>query len=109
MFRLDETRRRTRAAKQLSFRVSAHPSERASFFLKDAGSHLFSHTVSSAVPSAAYVLTIVFGMGTGVSLKRIATGNIRYLILQRLSRFRLRFISMDGRSPYGQPVPDTLP
>jgi len=29
--------------------------------------------------------------------------------LQRLSRFRLRFISMDGRSPYGQPVPDTLP
>ena len=31
------------------------------------GSHLLSHTVSSAVPSAAWVLTIVFGMGTGVS------------------------------------------
>ena len=39
------------------------------------GSHLLSHTVSSAVPSAAWVLTIVFGMGTGVSPKRIATRN----------------------------------
>ena len=39
----------------------------------EAGSHLLSHTVSSAVPSAAYVLTIVFGMGTGVTRKRIAT------------------------------------
>ena len=37
------------------------------------GSHLLSHTVSSAVPSAAWVLTIVFGMGTGVTPKRIAT------------------------------------
>ena len=44
-------------------------------FLKS-GSHLLSHTVSSAVSSAAYVLTIVFGMGTGVSHKRIATRNI---------------------------------
>ena len=41
----------------------------------NSGSHLLSHTVSSAVPSAAWVLTIVFGMGTGVSPKRIATGN----------------------------------
>ena len=40
-----------------------------------AGSHLLSHTVSSAVPSAALVLTIVFGMGTGVSPKRIATSS----------------------------------
>ena len=39
----------------------------------NSGSHLLSHTVSSAVPSAAWVLTIVFGMGTGVSPKRIAT------------------------------------
>ena len=39
----------------------------------EAGSHLLSHTVSSAVPSAAYVLTVVFGMGTGVSHKRITT------------------------------------
>ena len=40
------------------------------------GSHLLSHTVSSIVPSAAYVLTIVFGMRTGVSRKRIATRNL---------------------------------
>ena len=38
-----------------------------------AGSHLLSHAVSSIVSSAAYVLTVVFGMGTGVSHKRIAT------------------------------------
>ena len=31
------------------------------------GNHLLSHTVSSAVPSAAMGLTVVFGMGTGVS------------------------------------------
>ena len=39
----------------------------------EVGSHLLSHAVSSIVPSAAYVLTVVFGMGTGVSRKRIAT------------------------------------
>ena len=38
------------------------------------GIHLLSHTVSSIVPSAAYVLTVVFGMGTGVSHRRIDTG-----------------------------------
>ena len=43
-------------------------------FLKSGG-HLLSHTVSSAVPSAVRVLTIVFGMGTGVSPGRIATKN----------------------------------
>ena len=37
------------------------------------GGHLLSHTVSSAVPSAVWVLTIVFGMGTGVTPRRIAT------------------------------------
>ena len=42
---------------------------------KEPGSHLLSHAVSSIVPSAAQVLTIVFGMGTGVSPERIATGN----------------------------------
>ena len=31
------------------------------------GNHLLSHTVSSIVPSAAIVLTIVFGMRTGVT------------------------------------------
>ena len=46
-------------------------------FFKGSGSHLLSHAVSSIVSSAASVLTIVFGMGTGVSPKRIATGNFR--------------------------------
>ena len=36
---------------------------------------LLSHAVSSIVPSAACVLTVVFGMGTGVSHKRIDTRN----------------------------------
>ena len=43
------------------------------------GSHLLSHIVSNAVPSAAQVLTVVFGMGTGVSPKRIDTGSFIYL------------------------------
>ena len=38
------------------------------------GSHLSSRAVSSQVLSAASVLTIVFGMGTGVTPTRIATG-----------------------------------
>ena len=37
------------------------------------GNHLLSHIVSNIVPSAAYVLTVVFGMGTGVPHKRINT------------------------------------
>ena len=37
------------------------------------GNLLLSHIVSNIVPSAARVLTIVFGMRTGVSHKRIAT------------------------------------
>ena len=36
------------------------------------GGHLLSHAVSSIVPSAVQVLTVVFGMGTGVSPARIA-------------------------------------
>ena len=40
------------------------------------GIHLLFHTVSSIVPSAALVLTIVFGMGTGVSPGRINTGSV---------------------------------
>ena len=40
------------------------------------GGHLLSHTVSSAVPSAVQVLTIVFGMGTGVAPERIATNKL---------------------------------
>ena len=43
-------------------------------FCKNPGSHLLSHTVSSIVSSAVRVLTIVFGMGTGVTPGRIAAG-----------------------------------
>jgi hypothetical protein len=42
------------------------------------GSHLLSHAVSGIVPSAGQGLTIVFGMETGVTPGRIATGNFRY-------------------------------
>ena len=47
--------------------------------LMNSGSRLLCHTVSNAVPSAAQVLTVVFGMGTGVSPARIATGNLSAL------------------------------
>ena len=50
------------------------------------GTHLSSHTVSSIVFSAAYGLTIVFGMGTGVSRKRINTGNL-FSFFSRSSHF----------------------
>ena len=43
------------------------------FFFKKSGTHLLSHIVSNIVSSAAYVLTFVFGMRTGVPRKRIAT------------------------------------
>ena len=45
----------------------------------ESGDHLFSRAVSRQVSSAAYVLTIVFGMGTGVSHKRIATRNFKFI------------------------------
>ena len=45
------------------------------------GGHLLSHAVSSIVPSAAQVLTIVFGMGTGVSPKRITTRKVFHIDL----------------------------
>ena len=48
-----------------------------SCFFQKFGSHLSFHTVTSIVFSAAQVLTIVFGMGTGVTPRRIAT-KIRY-------------------------------
>ena len=40
------------------------------------GSRLLSHAVSSIVPSAARIFTVVFGMGTGVPSARIATRQI---------------------------------
>jgi hypothetical protein len=48
---------------------------RQAVFKKVPGSRLLSHAVTSIVSSAAYGLTIVFGMGTGVSHTRIATGS----------------------------------
>ena len=55
-------------------RLSGVRSNRLSYkpFFKS-GSHLSSHAVSSIVLSAAPVLTVVFGMGTGVTPERIAT------------------------------------
>ena len=44
----------------------------------ESGSLLLSRAVSSQVSSAVRVLTIVFGMGTGVSPGRIATGIILF-------------------------------
>ena len=49
-------------------------------FLIESGIHLLSHAVSSIVSSASQVLTIVFGMGTGVSPGRIATGKFCYQV-----------------------------
>ena len=57
-------------------RLSGVRSNRLSYKPIEFGGHLLSHTVTSIVPSAAYVLTIVFGMGTGVSHKRIDTTNL---------------------------------
>ena len=58
----------------------------------DLGSRLLSHAVPGIVPSAAYVLTFVFGMGTGVSRKRIATGKlVCCLFLFRHRHLPLRF------------------
>ena len=53
------------------------------------GIHLLSHTVSNAVPSAACVLTVVFGMGTGVSHKRIGTRKVEYLMSTRFTAVRI--------------------
>ena len=61
---------------QFSMYILPSASPLRSFF-KEPGSHLLSHAVSSIVPSAVQVLTIVFGMGTGVSPGRIATRKVQ--------------------------------
>ena len=48
------------------------------------GSRLLSHAVSSIVPSAARIFTVVFGMGTGVPSARIATRQIYQCITSLL-------------------------
>ena len=64
-------------------RLSGARSNRLSYEpLLDPGGHLLSRAVSSQVSSADCVLTFVFGMGTGVSHNRIATGNFWTLIPQ---------------------------
>ena len=50
----------------------------------ESGSHLFSRAVTSQVSSAVCVLTVVFGMGTGVSHRRITTGNLRLCLQNRI-------------------------
>ena len=65
-----------------------------SFF--KARSHLLSHIVSNAVPSAAYVLTIVFGMGTGVSHRRITTGEFLVVLFETHPSSSLRSESVYG-------------
>ena len=55
--------------------ISLHPLSSSE---KCSGIHLLSHIVSNIVPSADWVLTIVFGMGTGVSPRRIDTANVDF-------------------------------
>ena len=57
-----------------NFRSCPFIAHAALFFINKSGSHLLFHTVSSIVPSAVQVLTVVFGMRTGVTPARIATG-----------------------------------
>ena len=75
----------------------------------ESGSHLLSHTVSSIVPSAAWVLTIVFGMRTGVSPKRIATrkwSSLREALANcfAISASRSFLIYLFGKSTVMQPL-----
>ena len=59
----------------------------------NSGTRLLSHTVTSVVPSAAWVLTVVFGMGTGVTPRRIATGKQLRTESDRPSKMLCRFLS----------------
>ena len=66
-----------------AFALSRSDDKRENLLYKS-GSRLLSHTASTIVPSAARVFTIVFGMGTGVTPGRIATGHIQlYLITEQ--------------------------
>ena len=83
-------------------------------FIKKSGSHLLSHTVSSAVSSAAYGLTVVFGMGTGVSHKRITTSKFfcvspDTLITQQPLLFFLRKEVIQPHLPIRLPCYDFTP
>ena len=71
-------------ARQVLSQLSYTPTIPEGIF-KKSGTRLLFHTVSSIVPSAAPVLTIVFGMGTGVSPGRIGTRYIRLFRTDLLS------------------------
>ena len=64
-------------------RLSGVRSNQLSYKPLLSGTRLLSHTVSSIVPSAVRVLTVVFGMGTGVPPGRIGTGTFLSLHLGR--------------------------
>ena len=49
------------------------------YLLKMSGGHLCSHIVTNVVFSAGQVLTVVFGMGTGVAPDRIVTSQNQLL------------------------------
>ena len=55
---------------------SVFESAASQFISEGSGSHLASHVVSNVVLSAAPGLTVVFGMGTGVTPGRITTGSL---------------------------------
>ena len=57
-------------------RLSGVRSNRLSYEPIDSGDHLLSQAASHQVPSTAQVLTVVFGMGTGVSPERIITEDV---------------------------------
>ena len=73
---------------------------------KRPGSHLLSHAVPSIVPSAAQGLTIVFGMGTGVSPERIATGKVLFLTTEQQNNLYLSFLRKEVIQPH---LPIRLP
>ena len=80
-WRLRDSNSRPPACKAGALPTELSPqSETVRFYFFKSGSRLLSHTVSSIVSSAAQVLTIVFGMRTGVSPGRIATGSLSVVL-----------------------------
>ena len=76
-------------------------------FIKKPGSHLLFHAVASIVPSAVWGLTVVFGMGTGISPTRIATGLI-YLL--KANQIEMQSLTHSLRKEVIQPhLPIQLP
>ena len=73
-------------------RLSGVRSNRLSYEPIDSGDHLLSQAASHQVPSTAQVLTVVFGMGTGVSPERIITGNILLKIYTFKTEYNQTFI-----------------